>query len=87
MSQPYDEGSVPPWGSADHRPEASRPPVPGEPQGRRELICAVCGGADFAEEEGRLNTKWGMGGHILTMRICQGCGNVLFFYQSTGMAG
>lgn len=68
-------GGVPPWGSAESSTPRSSTPE------RVELTCPVCGGTSFTEEEGKVETRWGMSKHVLTMRICQRCSHVLFFYQ------
>jgi len=33
-----------------------------------------------------MQTRWGMGSHVFTVRICSRCGHSLLFYQSGGMA-
>lgn len=82
MGYPPQDASVPPWGSPE-------PPAPAqqdrEPPGGG-LTCPVCGGGSFRQEEGRLQTRWGMGSHIFTIRICDRCSHSLLFYQSGGMA-
>ncbi|WP_420113893.1 hypothetical protein [Pseudactinotalea sp.] len=68
-------GGVPPWGSPDSSP------TPRSAPDRVELQCPVCNGTSFREEEGKVETRWGMSKHVLTMRVCQSCAHVLFFYQ------
>lgn len=74
---------VPAWGS----PEPDRQePVLGQPSSAPELTCPVCSGVSFTEEEGRMQTRWGMGSHIFTIRVCDTCRHTLFFHQGGGMA-
>lgn len=81
MSEPED-ARTPAWGSPE--PEPQRPAL-GRPAGGRELVCPICGGGSFREEEGRMDTMWGMGSHKFTIRICSRCGHTMFFYQGSGM--
>lgn len=76
---PADE--PPPWGSPDQEPAR---PVLGDTPPPVELRCPVCSGTSFDEEEGRMQTRWGMGSHIFTIRICHRCKHALFFYQRGG---
>lgn len=84
-TSPYDDGGAPPWGSSDSVGQGGYQPRDVEPD-PDVLRCPVCRGVHFREEEGRLQTRWGMGSHILTMKICRRCGNVLFFYDTSGFA-
>lgn len=70
---------MPVWGSPEpHRDQ----PEPADPGPARELVCPVCRGTTFSEEEGKIETRWGMSNHVLTMRVCQRCSYVLFFRPS-----
>ncbi|GAB2604816.1 hypothetical protein [Pseudactinotalea suaedae] len=74
---------VPPWGS----PEPDRQePVLGQPDPVPALTCPACSGVSFSEEEGRMQTRWGMGSHIFTIRVCNRCRHALLFHQGGGMA-
>lgn len=83
MTDRYPE-DVPVWGSPEPEPEPHRP-TPGRSAGDREVVCSLCGGGSFREEEGRMDTLWGMASHKFTIRICERCGHTLFFYQGAGM--
>lgn len=72
---------MPAWGSPEPEPQQ---PVVSHPSPGRGLTCPVCSGVSFTEEEGKIETRWGMSKHVLTMKVCQGCGHVLFFYQAGG---
>jgi predicted nucleic-acid-binding Zn-ribbon protein len=50
---------------------------PGAPQ----LACPLCGNNSFDREEGRLDSKWGVTSHRLTLMICQRCRYILHFYD------
>ena len=82
MTMPEED--APPWGS----PGAEPPPQPvlGLEQPSSELVCPVCRGSSFRDEEGRLQTRWGMSSHVLTMKVCDRCSYVLLFHQGSGMA-
>lgn len=72
-------GSVPPWGS----PETTEPSPPSGAEPRM-LSCPACSGTTFNDEEGRVETRWGMSKHNLTMKVCRRCSHVMFFYQDGG---
>ena len=77
---PADE--PPPWGSPDNQP--AHPPSDGGPA-LVALRCPMCSGTSFDEEEGRMQTRWGMGAHIFTIQVCRRCSHTLFFRQGAGM--
>jgi hypothetical protein len=49
------------------------------------LRCPLCGGLEFDEEQGRLDSRWGITSHKLVMRICINCGLVLQFFAGRGI--
>jgi len=80
---------VPPWGSPE--PDRAEPvdhpnQRAGRPSHVPELTCPVCSGVSFSEEEGRMQTRWGMGSHIFTIQVCNRCSHALLFHQGGGMA-
>ena len=48
-------------------------------QAKPTLICPICQGTYFAQEEGRMDSRWGITSHKLVLKICQRCGLVLQF--------
>jgi uncharacterized protein len=44
-------------------------------------VCPLCGGEQFAKEEGRLDSKWGFTSHKMILLICERCQFVLHFYD------
>ena len=50
-------------------------------EGQKRPACPLCGGQEFEQEEGRLDSKWGFTSHTLTLLICQRCQFVLHFYD------
>lgn len=50
-----------------------------ETKSQHELTCPLCSGKDFSQEEGRVDSKWGMSEHKAIMMICNQCGYILFF--------
>lgn len=51
------------------------------PQQRPLLACPLCHGTEFQQEAGRLDSKWGMTSHKLTLMICLRCRYILQFYD------
>ena len=49
-------------------------------EGRRPR-CPLCGNDSFEREEGKLDSRWGMTAHRVTMLICERCRYVLQFYE------
>jgi hypothetical protein len=49
------------------------------------LKCPLCGGLEFDEEKGRLDSRWGVTSHKLVLRICTNCGLVLQFFAGRGI--
>ena len=47
--------------------------------GRRSPACPVCGGTEFDQEQGKLDSQWGFTAHQVAMLICVRCGYVLLF--------
>jgi uncharacterized protein len=38
------------------------------------LVCPLCHGTEFDQEEGRMDSRWGLTSHKLVLKICQRCG-------------
>lgn len=55
-----------------------------EPQ-RRLPTCPLCGGEQFTKEEGRLDSKWGITSHRVTLLICVNCKFILHFYEGNSI--
>jgi uncharacterized protein len=49
------------------------------------LKCPLCGGLEFEQQEGRMDSRWGITSHKLVMQICQRCGLVLQFFAGRGI--
>jgi hypothetical protein len=45
----------------------------------RQLTCPLCGGTDFEKQEGKMDSKWGLTAHKVTLMICTGCRFVMTF--------
>lgn len=43
--------------------------------------CPLCSGHEWQQEEGKLDSAWGLTAHRVVMLVCQTCGNVLLFYK------
>ena len=43
--------------------------------------CPLCAGEIFRFEKGKIDSEWGMTAHKVDMLICQGCGNILLFFE------
>ena len=48
----------------------------------RRPTCPLCGSQTFQQEEGKLDSKWGMTAHRVTLLICERCRYVLTFYDN-----
>ncbi|WP_117215788.1 hypothetical protein [Allorhizocola rhizosphaerae] len=49
--------------------------------GTPTLACPLCHSIDFQQEEGRLDSKWGLTSHKMTLLICTNCRHILHFYD------
>ena len=47
--------------------------------------CPLCGHREFQQEEGKLDSKWGMTAHRVTLLICERCRFVLTFYDGNSI--
>ena len=43
------------------------------------LRCSLCGGEDFAQDSGRLDSKWGFTSFKVVMLTCKYCGHIELF--------
>ena len=43
------------------------------------LRCTLCGGQDFAQDRGRLDSKWGFTSFKVIMQTCKNCGHIELF--------
>lgn len=57
---------------------------PEEPQ-RNLPACPLCGGLRYAKEEGRIDSKWGITSHRVTLLICVNCKFILHFYEGNSI--
>ncbi|MFX0137594.1 MAG: hypothetical protein ACFFDN_28405 [Candidatus Hodarchaeota archaeon] len=44
-----------------------------------ELECPLCKGTKFKKEEGKMDSKWGITAHKITLMICENCKFILQF--------
>ena len=49
------------------------------------LTCPLCSGTSFFQEIGRLDSRWGLTSHRVTMMICQNCRYILHFYDKNSI--
>lgn len=49
------------------------------------LKCPLCGGTQFDQQQGRMDSRWGLTSHKLVLKICQKCGLVLQFSAGRGI--
>jgi uncharacterized protein len=45
------------------------------------LACPLCHGAEFDQQRGRVDSRWGFTSHRMTLLICRRCRYVLHFYD------
>ncbi|GAA0842224.1 hypothetical protein ACFQVD_20605 [Streptosporangium amethystogenes subsp. fukuiense] len=46
-----------------------------------KLSCPLCHGTEFQKEKGRLDSRWGVTSHRVTLMICARCRYILQFYD------
>ena len=56
-----------------------------ERDAKRRLVCPLCEGTDFDQEQGRMDSRWGLTSHKLVLKICKRCGLVLQFSAGRGI--
>jgi predicted nucleic-acid-binding Zn-ribbon protein len=49
--------------------------------GTPQLQCPLCQATEFQQEEGRLDSRWGITSHRMTLMVCVNCRFVLHFYD------
>ena len=49
------------------------------------LKCPLCGGTQFDQQKGRMDSRWGLTSHKLILKICKQCGLVLQFSAGRGI--
>jgi len=47
----------------------------------RRPTCPLCGNRTFRQEEGKLDSAWGLTAHRVLLLICEQCQFVLSFYE------
>ena len=45
----------------------------------RQLKCPLCGSTNFEKQEGKMDSKWGLTAHRVTLMICSTCRFVMTF--------
>ena len=43
--------------------------------------CPLCGNRTFQQEEGKLDSAWGITAHRMRMLVCERCQYVMMFYD------
>lgn len=51
-------------------------------QGVIRLVCPVCEGREFEQQESRQDGRWGMTSHRMTLYICVSCRYVFHFHDA-----
>ena len=46
---------------------------------KKKLVCPLCKSTGFTKEEGKIDGKWGLTAHKITLQICSKCGFVMQF--------
>jgi hypothetical protein len=49
---------------------------------RPRVACPLCHGTEFDSQKGRLDSRWGITSHRMTLLICRRCRYVLHFYDT-----
>lgn len=55
------------------------------PSQRNIPTCPLCGGQQFHQEEGRMDSKWGFTSHKMILLVCERCQFVLHFYDGNSI--
>jgi hypothetical protein len=50
-----------------------------------KLTCPVCGGTEFDQEEGRMDSRWGLTSHKMVLMIWRRCRLILQFSAGRGI--
>ena len=50
-----------------------------------KLACPVCGGTEFDQEQGRMDSRWGLTSHKMVLMICRRCRLILQFSAGRGI--
>jgi len=56
-----------------------------EQQAPPQLVCPLCEGTEFDQEQGRMDSRWGLTSHKLVLKICRRRGLVLQFTAGRGI--
>ena len=56
-----------------------------ESDAKQRLECPLCHGTEFDQEQGRMDSRWGITSHKLVLMICRRCGLVLQFSAGRGI--
>ncbi len=46
---------------------------------KKDLVCPLCQGTEFEKQEGKMDSKWGITAHKITMMICKNCRFIMSF--------
>jgi RNase P subunit RPR2 len=46
---------------------------------RKGLVCPLCKGTEFERQEGKMDSRWGVTAHKMTLMICKKCGLIMSF--------
>ena len=56
-----------------------------EQKSKPVLRCPLCDGREFDQQQGRMDSRWGLTSHKLVLMICRRCGLVLQFSAGRGL--
>lgn len=48
---------------------------------RSRLTCPLCAGTEFQRERGRIDSRWGITSHRITLLVCTRCRYILQLYD------
>ena len=57
----------------------------GQEADEAKLTCPVCGGTEFDQEQGRMDSRWGLTSHKMVLMICRRCRLILQFSAGRGI--
>lgn len=56
-----------------------------EPDVRPPLVCPLCQGREFEQQESRQDSLWGFTSHVMLLMICLRCNHVLHFWGGNSL--
>lgn len=56
-------------------------------ENKEKLICPLCKGKEFKQEQGKIDSHWGFSAHKVGMMICNKCSHIMLFSKGNTFWG